>query len=644
MAAYRHHSQGRFHTLRYGVRHFRRHHIEQTGHRHDPKPHRPHRKRRRSRRLVWMAVGLVVIASAGLVLSAIRSLESAKTTLTFARDTIEADLAKGSVLFSSDGRQGLAANLLTVKAEAASAFAVLHGSFGLSILGSLPLVSSQRQGMLQLVADVSTTASTASSLLTQINLLSQASTGTNVSLSALARFERTVEQAHSTIARLDRPAGGLLGPIGSSRRAFDREISKVATDLYRGSRALSYLEPFLGSDGPRTYLIAGENNAEMRDQGDVLSLALMKTNAGTFQVDTVGSVDLLEPAQPVDVVVPASTESAFGSEDPLSLWQSVNGTADFPFSARVMQAMFRQVRHSNVDGVIALDVPALSSLLELTGPVLVPGIDSLITAGDVGEVLLHQQYIQYGAASAQAQRHDNISAVAKAIVDRMKSEHIDLASLGSALATDVADRHLIVWDQVPSFESTVAQLGASGAIDSQSADRTFHVAVENSTATKLDYYITSSTTYRVDVTPTGQALVNTSIRVTNHVPVGQGPTYQTGPDGINSFVAGQYVGRVAFWSPRNSLSPGAIPESGLLLRQIQVSVLPGQSQTVTFATVIKHAVIDSRLFFRFVPQPRLVPESLHVVLSAPSWQVNGHFSFSGPLNGSMLESWSLTRP
>ena len=41
---------------------------------------------------------------------------------------------------------------------------------------------------------------------------------------------------------------------------------------------LSYVLPFLGADGPRTYLIAGENNAEMRDQGAVLSLALMQTD------------------------------------------------------------------------------------------------------------------------------------------------------------------------------------------------------------------------------------------------------------------------------------------------------------------------------------------------------------------------------
>jgi hypothetical protein len=50
------------------------------------------------------------------------------------------------------------------------------------------------------------------------------------------------------------------------------------------------------------------------------------------------------------------------------LWQSVNTSADFPFSGAIMQAVFAQVERVHVDGVIALDVPALASLLTLTVP------------------------------------------------------------------------------------------------------------------------------------------------------------------------------------------------------------------------------------------------------------------------------------
>ena len=109
------------------------------------------------------------------------------------------------------------------------------------------------------------------------------------------------------MSSLDRPASGLIGPIGSARRDFDEQIAKITNDLGRGTRTLSYALPFLGADGARTYLIAGENNAEMRDQGDVLSLALMHAQNGAFNVDTVGSVDGIEPSRAVNVTMPAGT-------------------------------------------------------------------------------------------------------------------------------------------------------------------------------------------------------------------------------------------------------------------------------------------------------------------------------------------------
>ena len=73
--------------------------------------------------------------------------------------------------------------------------------------------------------------------------------------------------------------------------------------------------------------------------------------------------------------------------------------------------------------------------------------------------------------------------------------------------------------------------------------------VENSTATKLDYYVRPSLNVQVDLTSNGDALVNTTVTVTNTTPSGLGPNYQTGPDGVNSFFPGQYVGRVVLWAP-----------------------------------------------------------------------------------------------
>jgi hypothetical protein len=275
--------------------------------------------------------------------------------------------------------------------------------------------------------------------------------------------------------------------------------------------------------------------------------------------------------------------------------------------------------------------------------VSVPSIPGLLSAQNVAQVLLHDQYALYPAGPAQQERHDSIAATATAVVDLMKTEHVDLGALAHVIANDISGRHVMVWDEVPRFESTLTHLGASGVVDSAEANRTFHVAVENSTATKLDYYVQDSINAHVTITPTGDAVVNTTVTVANEVPAGLGPTFQTGPDGINSFTPGQYVTRILAWLPRGSATPDSISESGLELAQSQLSVLPQQSKSVSFGTVIHHAVVNGELNLRFVPQPRLVPSVLQVEVSAPGWHLGGRSALTQPLAMTTNLEWSLSK-
>ena len=348
-----------------------------------------------------MVVGL-------LGLSAYRSALRAKTSLEAARAVISNDLSNKQAFLSSAGRAKLASDIKTVEADADNASAILQGSLGMRVFRYVPYLNDQPNGIVSLVDDVRTTAVTGATLLQRVDTLVAQSSGTTVSLSALQSLQISVALATTTMSSLNRPAGGLIGPIGTARRDFDEQIEKITNDLGRGDRTLSYALPFLGADGARTYLIAGENNAEMRDQGDVLSLAVMHTQSGTFNLDTAGSVDDIEPSRPVDVAMPAGTDAVFGGYQPTSLWQSVNATADFPLSGAIMQAMFAQVEGVHVDGVIALDVPALASLLTLTGPVSVPDIAGPISAQNVATVILHDQYSAYPPVRHRPKRRDNM--------------------------------------------------------------------------------------------------------------------------------------------------------------------------------------------------------------------------------------------
>ena len=116
-----------------------------------------------------------------------------------------------------------------------------------------------------------------------------------------------------------------------------------------------------------------------------------------------------------------------------------------------------------------------------------PDIAGPISAQNVATVISDDRYSGYRPGAARAQRRDDVATVAAATVERMQVERIDLAALGSALANDVEGRHRTGPGRGSRNESNLTAIGASGAVDSTTPTRTFHLAVENSTATELDY-------------------------------------------------------------------------------------------------------------------------------------------------------------
>jgi hypothetical protein len=449
--------------------------------------------------------------------------------------------------------------------------------------------------------------------------------------------------AHQQFAGFDRPSAGLWGPLGTAQRQFDHEDAKITSLLADGNRVIAYALPFLGADGPRTYLIAAENNAEMRDEGSVLSYSLMHTLNGAISETTGGTVGTIElSGLAPGVTVPAGTQAVFGTLYPPGNWQSVNASADFSFSGQDMQAMFSAATGTQVDGVIGIDVVALQALLKLTGPVTAPGVPEAVTAQNASDVLLNQLYAGLPPESSQVPRREELSAVASAAFQQLNVGKVDVVALARTLATVVAGRHLQLWDENPQYERTISAMGASGNIDTVHPTRTFHVAVENVTRTKLDYFVDVAISDTVSLSPDGSAHVDTSVRLTNHAPAGQAPSYQLGPDGISSHVAGEYIGRVVLWGPRGSVEPGSIDESGLSLASpIDVPVMPGQSATAQFETTIPNAIQDGKLKLVFVPQPRLTPDSLSVHVAANGLRNRSRSTVRTTLTKTTTLSWNF---
>jgi len=433
-----------------------------------------------------------------------------------------------------------------------------------------------------------------------------------------------VRLAGDTIRRRAESPGGLWGPLGDARRTFYEVATSSSRRLTEGAEALGATRTFLGAGGSRRYLVAAQNNAEMRDQGAVLSYVVVTLNDGRMSFERRGSVADLTLTSPTTTPIPPGTQEVFGSIRPTQTWQSVNATADFAFSGRAMVDMYRQATGQLLDGVIALDVPALAGLLRTVGAVSIDGVAEPITADNVSRLLLNDFYQGLGPTSDQTLRRERQGEVVKAIIDRLTTGIRDTVTLGRALGDAAQGGHLRLWSADPSEEDVFERTGLGGGPATKDPDRTFHLAVQNRTASKLDYFVMPSVRQDVQLTELGTAVVRTTVVIENRTPLTAAPSYQFGPPGVTQ-KPGDYLAWVLLWGPAGSRQiQSAVGESGLSLSQFVVAVPAGERREVTFETVIPEAVRDGKLKLRLVPQPRLEPVPLSVALrTEPGRSVGG---------------------
>lgn len=608
------------------------------------------RRRRRWRRRVRRA-GLLVVLVAGVCLAAATGaaawsdLAHARGQLAEAREVLAAVAADPAGLRTAEGRSAALASGRRAMELIAGAGRRLERSVPLRAAGFVPGLSTQRWGVLAVAEDAGDAAGAAVRLVAAVDELAareRVHEGA-IPLDGLARLEAEVGRAGRELADATRSAGGLWGPLADARRELNRAAGTTGARLQEAAAGMGAARRFLGADGPRRYLVALQNNAEMRDQGMVLSYAFLRADAGRLAVDRSGSIADLVLDRPVPVPVPEGTQRIFGALAPTRLWQSVNATADFAWSGRVMAEMARQATGQPVDGVIAVDVPGLAALLRVLGPVAVPGVPVPVDAGNAADVLLNRLYADFPGIREQGERRERLGAVAEALVTRLAAGSFDAVHLGTELATASASGHLRLWSADAAEEAVLERSGMGGGPGARSPERTIHVAVQNATSAKLDYFVKPELDLRVSLTPSGDAVVDADVVVVNEAPADAPASYQFGPHGPAQSRPGEYVSRVYFWGPRGARQPDSVAESGLRLNQGPVTVPPGGRASVRFQTVIPRAVRDGRLDLRLVPQPRVAPMRLRVALAAPGWQVQEPSALEQAWDRTLALSWRAKR-
>ncbi len=210
----------------------------------------------------------------------------------------------------------------------------------------------------------------------------------------------------------------------------------------------------MGADGPRSYFMGFQTNAEARGTGGLLGgFGILRFDNGTATVDRLGRNSELDKAfTPLDLGTEFITA--------IRIQQ-----AHYRFPERQLRVPTSRMRpnlevhvgtaiRTTVDGAIAIDPVALSYILGAVGSVTMPDGET-ITKDNVVELTESTAYIRF--ADDNDARKAYLQDVASAVVEKMTGQ-LGLAATASRRAGKaVGEGRIAVWSASPDEQKLIEE-------------------------------------------------------------------------------------------------------------------------------------------------------------------------------------------
>lgn len=424
------------------------------------------------------------------------------------------------------------------------------------------------------------------------NLASLGFTGGAIDLTPFAEIAAPLGSADSALSdaeqktrRID--ADATLPPLADAIRTMRSSVTEAATVVGSLHGAAVLLPTMLGGDGPRTYVLAMQNNAELRSSGGIIgSIALLRAEGGRITLETQAST-LDFP--PLDTALPLSESTTALFEDrPGRYLQNITSIPDFREAGAAIATRWQGRFGGTVDGVIAVDAIVAKHLIAATGDLTFGPFTA--SSDNVTDILLSQIYAAVPDPAAQ----DQIFAQAAGALFGAALSGADPRALLGALADSAEEGRIRIWSAHEDEETLLADSDLGGTIPEDTDDATYvGVLMNDTTGGKMDYYTRASFSTSVGICR-GEPTTQVRVTWTNTAPADAAtslPAYVTA-DGFYGLPAGTVRTLIAVYGPEGA-TPSHIDrdgaEEGVQTAMIgdrstvqhEVSLAPGESTTIT---------------------------------------------------------------
>lgn len=595
-------------------------------------------ERRLGNRIAVAALLVIVVLGLGAVAGLVAALQ--------ARDDVEAavDLATTGLDQLGDDDDEARRNLRDAAAAFAGAESDLRSWWARSAL-LVPGVAQQSRAVSTMASAGADLARTAADATEDADIDAVRPNGGRIDLAALAALEDplrrslvALQRAEQRLADVDSPL--LVGPVAARLRELQAEVNGAVGSAELAARAVELAPRMLGADGPRRYFVAFQNPAELTGNGGFMgNWAEVVTDDGQLLLTRSGRNRELTEAGPDPEARTIEGEEEFLENypyDPARYWGNINLTPDHPTVGRITAQLYPQSGGAEVDGVIAITPTAMAALLELTGPIAVPGYDEELTSENAERILLHEQYLRF-PEQADDDREQFLADSVEQLFDQLTSGELPgPRAIAEELSPAVDSGHLRLWSAHEEEQALFDRMGATGAASRDSVD-SFGVVTQNLNGNKIDWFLHREVSYDVVWDPEDGSVSGTiTAAIRNEAPAGGLPPSVIGwggdevlgqrpvADGENfmqvALFASHPIERVTLDGEPVEFTRGE--ELGHHTARIYLSV-PSQSGRTVAAKVRGVVAPTTRYVVRPIRQPTVNPDSLEVRLRiADGWRVD----------------------
>ncbi len=319
-------------------------------------------------------------------------------------------------------------------------------------------------------------------------------------------------------------------------------------DLYEISQRASIITPLIpeiiGTDGGRKYLVLNLNNNELRPGGGFIgSYSTLDFNYGKFSSLKVGDIYDIDGQLKQKIPAPAPLVDHLGVDG----WylRDANWDPDFKNNYPVIKEFYLKETGENIDGVIAIDLEFIKSILEYVGPVTLEDYSETVTSENIVE--LGQKYSEVNFFAGSRQKKNFFSLLSRKLVDQLLTDRKYL----TPEFLSIIDRSLLTQSMQVAFSNQKVEygldaLGLANKIpgknylpDAQGTQDYLMVVDANLGANKSNAYLKKKLNYQINLDKNGNILSDLKINYLNNSP-------------SNSWPAGEYKNYLRIFVPRGS--------------------------------------------------------------------------------------------